>query len=278
MPSRRSLPLLAATLALFLPAVSRAADTPPPAPAAEETYHLPELRVEEKPFQEFQFPTKEELQRPDFAPGTPPLDFVYPGRAYYDGVFKGQATVGLMLDSQGKVVDSLIVGYTRVYFGEILLKAAREMKFSPRRLRGTALPSSFVFTHEFRPPTKANALSSFDAVDHRTETIKGGPKYSYEPYRENEIDGGALEPLRMVIPPIPSDYPASAKPPKVLVTFYVDEQGRVRLPNVESSTTPALALRALEAVQYWAFKPPTRKGESVLVYAYRALTFRPETK
>jgi TonB family protein len=80
----------------------------------------------------------------------------------------------------------------------------------------------------------------------------------------------------MVIPTIPAGHPDSAKPPKVLVSFYVDEQGRVRLPNVESSATPELVLRALEAVQYWAFKPGTIKGETVLVYTYRSLTFRPE--
>ncbi|HET7535586.1 MAG TPA: hypothetical protein VFJ90_03975 [Candidatus Didemnitutus sp.] len=280
MSSRRLLPCVVALIALLrLPA----AGVVEPKPAAvgdgsEPAYELPELRVEEKPLQEFRFPTKDELQRSDFAPGTPLLTFTYPGRAYYDGVAKGYATVGLMLDPQGKVVDLIVLGYTRPYFGEALLAEARKLKYSPRRLNGVAVPAPFIFTHEFRPPVEGMSLSSFEAVDHRSETVKGGIKLRYQPCRENEVDGGSLEPLRVVVPTMPGNYPDSSKPPKVLVSFYVDEQGRVRLPNVESATTPELALRAIAAVQYWAFKPAKLKGENTLVYTYRSLTFRPETK
>ena len=63
---------------------------------------------------------------------------------------------------------------------------------------------------------------------------------------------------------------------RALVSFYVDEKGQVRLPNVESSLPPSFVVAAVAAVQQWAFKPPVAKGKPVLVYTMRALTFREE--
>ncbi len=75
---------------------------------------------------------------------------------------------------------------------------------------------------------------------------------------------------------IPPDYAArDGKAPRVLVSFYVDEHGHVRLPNVESAPSPALIADAIEAIQRWEFKPPTREGKAVLVSAFRVVTFRP---
>ena len=49
----------------------------------------------------------------------------------------------------------------------------------------------------------------------------------------------------------------------VNVVFYVDKDGKVSNPQVETSTHPAFERPALEAVRQWRFDPGTRKGEKV---------------
>jgi outer membrane biosynthesis protein TonB len=77
------------------------------------------------------------------------------------------------------------------------------------------------------------------------------------------------------IPVLPSSLAKRDKRPvRVLVSFYVDEQGRVRLPEVESALEPELVIHAVNALYQWAFQPPTIKSKPVLVRAMRAVTFR----
>ena len=245
-------------------------------PATEgPTVRLPDLQATLPGFEDFKFPAKGEVIRADFLDGSATLMVTYPGKAFSAGVPSGSATVGVMLDPQGRAVDFLLVRYTQPYFGEALLQEAKTLKFSPKRLLGIPVYGSFHFTYAFEAPAGLSNISSFDAFSRRIETVGGGSKYLYAPHSEKEIDRGQLEPLRIDVPVLPAGYPlANNQPVRVVVSFYVDEQGRVRLPNIESSLPAALMPRALAALQMWAFKPPTLMGEAVLVQAARALTFR----
>jgi TonB family protein len=247
-----------------------------PAPAAqEEPYNMPDLQVVADSLKDVRLPTKEELAPAAFSDDNTFMHVAFPGRAAYEGVPEGNATVGVMLDREGKPVDFLLLRYTEVFFGEALLEQARHQQYAPRRLLGVAVPGTFNFTYYFRPLGNVSNFSSFDAGKERNRKVGGNQRYSYEPHREADLDHGQLEPTRVAIPVLP---PAlverEGKAPKVLVSFYVDEQGRVRLPNVESVAAAELVTGALAAVQQWAFKPPAIKSHGVLVYAMRVLTFR----
>ena len=62
-------------------------------------------------------------------------------------------------------------------------------------------------------------------------------------------------------------YPVELRKQKVEgtvnVVFFVDKDGRVLNPQVETSSHPAFERPALEAVRQWRFDPGTRKGEKV---------------
>ncbi len=273
MVKRRLIPtLLAAGLVLAGPGRAE-----PPAPVTEgPTVHLPDMQVDPiYELKDFKFPLKAEVAEADFANGSAPLRVTYPGKAFTAGVPTGRATVGVMLDARGRPVDFLVVRYTQPFFAEALMEEARDQRFAPRHLLGAAVPGSFHFTYNFRAPAGLNNISSFDALSRRLEEVSGGPKFIYEPHREQELDGGALEPTRVAVPVLPASQAATTdQPVRALVTFYVDETGRVRLPNVESSLPPPLVPLAITALQQWAFKPPRIKGQPVLVHTARALAFR----
>ena len=60
--------------------------------------------------------------------------------------------------------------------------------------------------------------------------------------------------------------------------FYIDPQGRVRIPSVSRETieaNPGLAAAAVTAVSQWQFAPPVSNGKPVLVVASQDFSFRP---
>lgn len=247
-----------------------------PPETKEEVLQLPDMTVlGGPPPDNFVFPRKDEVTPPDFPPDDPNIHVQFPGHAVFEGVATGRATVGVMLDETGRPLDFLLIRYTRDYFGKALLAEAKDQHYTPKRLHGVAVPSTFTFSYHFEPPEGLTNVSSFEAAERRLEEVGGGAKYRYEPHREAELDGGQLELTRLAIPVLPAGQARpDQQPVKVLVSFYVDEQGRVRLPNVESALAPELVAHAVQALQQWAFKPPAIKAKPVLVYAMRALTFR----
>jgi TonB family protein len=74
------------------------------------------------------------------------------------------------------------------------------------------------------------------------------------------------------------DYPKSerksAKDGQVFGHVVVDDQGKVRLPTVDSSPSPEFAKAAIEAVKKWTFEPATLNGQPVAVLIIFGMGFR----
>jgi Gram-negative bacterial TonB protein C-terminal len=214
-----------------------------------------------------------DLKGGGLSPKEPPVDLFYPGRAYSDSIIKGYATVGIELDEKGNAVDYLLIAYTEKYFGDALMRNAKRTIYSPLLYKGVAVPSRLNFGYQFRPQFNMT-MTSFDAITHRQLEIQGGrPPFKFQPVAEEKLDN-RLEYVRQAVPNFPAGYtPTGGKEDWVMVTLYVDEQGNVRVPRVESASSPLLIGNAIKAVHYWQFKPPTVKGQPVLVYAAFALNF-----
>lgn len=258
-------------------ATGRSAPATATAPAlTTDPLHLPDFKVTGGPaLKDFTFPAKGFVTAPSFPANDPFISVQFPGRAVFEGVATGRATVGVMLDQAGQPADFLLIRYTRPYFGQALLEEAKRQKFTPKRLGEIAVPGTFTFSYHFEPPGGLTSISSFEASGRRAEEVQGGAGFGYQPHQETELDGGQLEPVRVKIPELPPSLAKRDKRPvRVLVSFYVDEQGRVRLPEVESALAPELVVHAVNALYQWAFKPPTIKAKPVLVRAMRAVTFR----
>jgi hypothetical protein len=245
-------------------------------PTEGSTVQLPDIKTT-APLgaADFKFPAKGELVDAGFPSGSAQLNITYPGKAFTAGVPAGRATVAVLLDQEGQPVDYLVVRYTQPFFAEALLEEARTRKYAPKQLRNTAVPGTFHFSYEFESPNGLGNINGFDAVNRRMEVVSGGPKLIYEPHNEMEIDGGQLQPIHIEVPAFPAGFPVPAgKTVRLLASFYVDETGHARLPNVESSLPPSLVPRAVEALRHWTFQPPTLHGVPVLVRTMRAVTFR----
>ena len=260
------------------PVVDRAAFPAASVPVEnKEPLQLPTMTVHGARLSDYPLIPKADLSGGGLAPSEPPVRLFFPGSAYSAGIHQGFATVCVALDEQGHATDYLLVAYTEKYFGDALLRNARDTQYSPLLFKGVPVPSRFNLGYEFHPEFTV-AMNSFSAVENRLQQIRGDrPDFKYQPVVEELLDN-RLEWLRQAVPHFPPGYtPTGGKQDSVMVSFYVDEQGQVRVPNVDSASSPLLVANALKAVRYWRFKPPTLKGKPVLVFAVFAVNFiRPE--
>ena len=266
----------AAYLALSLAGLAQpSAGVPQPETKQDDVVTLPPMVVEAESAKNYPLFKRDEVVFPGFFDKATPMDLFYPGKAYADGITEGFATVGVMLDAEGKPTDFLILRYTQPYFGKSLLQEAHEQQYAPRRVKGVAVPGRFDFGYRFIP-TMTIQISLFADIQQRYDEVQGGPRFIYQPHLERDIDGGGLVQTKSAVAFIPDGYVApQGKAIKALVSFYVDEQGHVRLPSVESAASPLLIPNAIKAIEHWEFKPPTIDGQPVLVFTAWAVRFVP---
>jgi TonB family protein len=216
-----------------------------------------------------------EYRPADLGPKEPELVVEFPGGASGRGLVGGTARVSLLINAEGTAVDSLVTGCTDKAFGAALLDRAKDLKFQAAKFKGAAVPSRYDLGYNFK--TDSVTVDPMDAKRAETNKKVGG-KLAYSPVMEKNLDH-PLEFLAASYPRLPADYqPADASPVRVFVTFYVDETGRVRTPNVESAASPTLIASAIDTVLQWSFKPPLVKGQPALVFAGRPVRFIPPAK
>jgi len=213
-----------------------------------------------------------ELTEPAIAKSEPVPDIPFPGSAYSRGLVSGRAVVSVLLDASGRPQDQVVIATTDQVFSEALLAFTRQTKYQARTVRGVPVASRFDVAYDFLP--HGPVLSDSMAAAERKLRDGAGQQYLFEPIYEEKLDA-PLEWVQSSIAYFPKGYklPDGASP-EVVVSFLVDESGRVRAPQVEYAADPALVENATRAALLWSFREPRAKGKPCLVYALRVFRMR----
>lgn len=270
------LPLLLGLLAVTLVAA-------PGGPAETDAVNeapvvLPKMTVSIEGLQPSWLLPKADLTEPAFQGVRPQI--LFPARARMRGVFDGYATVAVLLDEQGRALDQLVVRYTQPYFGEALIGGIRDQTFTPRRVKGVAVPGRFLIGQRFQVSgtVLVTGMDGVSALMNPERHSADGPRVVFEPRLEHELDQAPLEFTASAVPTLPRGFQiAPGEEMRVVVSFFVDENGQARVPNVESASPPALVANVIKAVSRWRFVPPTFKGKPALVFALRSVLLEPAT-
>ncbi len=242
----------------------------------------------------FAAPAESDFRAARIDPTEPELKIEFPGVALHRGIAAGTAVVSVAIDAQGRATDFLLVGCSDRAFGRALLDAVKPLKFQPAAYRGAAVPGRCDIGYRFEYHSAASGAHSygFSAWGVTSGGLQVGAampvdlldlfsgkslpqKPAYVAVAERNLDQ-PLEFTDVALPKLPSGYAAPAdKPVKVFVTFYIDEEGRVRMPTVESDAPPELVAGALKAVRMWSFRPPVAHGKPALVLTARPVGFLP---
>jgi len=218
-------------------------------------------------------PFKESEFRPaTLGPREPGLQVDFPTAATARGIGHGRAVVNVMIDSDGQPLDFIITSQTDPAFGKALLEKLQTTKFQAAQLRGVPIPARCGFAYDFEN-RGTTSMNSFEASSLRSPTLKSKPVY--EAVAEGKLDK-KLEIINGMVPTLPPNAGVSAdKPIKVLVSFFIDETGQVRAPQVESAPSPHLIAPVVAALSSWSFKPPTVGGKPALVLVARPIPVAP---
>lgn len=188
----------------------------------------------------------------------------FPTSARAEGIPDGIVTLAISRDVAGVPGDILVIDTTDPRFAEAAVEAVRQWRFTSTAPDRT-LPPVLV-----RIGFRLSGVIYLTAQNKSKVGLLGDTvaRKLREPVRIPELQSLNVT-SKAINQPMPA-YPAALAGKGVKgtanVRFYVDQDGRVRLPQVSEATAPEFADAALAAVALWRYEPP-RKGARHIVAA-----------
>jgi len=201
---------------------------------------------------------------------------VFPLSLQNSVVMNGEARIAIDVDEKGKLTDWLVTGYSRKEFADSALAALRQWKYEPPSINGQLWASVRELHFDYSRSGVVVNFTGTEAMSNRLESLLQR-SYAFRTHSLRDLDR-IPTPIQVVSPLPPAPGPGSGEKHTVAVEFYIDEQGRVRLPSVaRADAGSAYAASALAAVRQWRFDPPTIKGRPVLVLVTQEFNFVPKS-
>lgn len=199
---------------------------------------------------------------------TEPL--LYPLNMKEDGVRTGTVKMILHVGADGRLVDYLLTAYTRKPFAETVERVIPKWKFEPEYVDGAPVASVFELSFDFR-------VDGLMVVQKRiTDMFRGDSPDDHFDFQARSLKSldAIPTPLHVVNPAYPKEWADQGIKGVVMVDFYIDETGKVRMPAALAGADPRLAGLAVDAVEQWQFSPPTCKGRPALVHVQQRFDFK----
>lgn len=187
---------------------------------------------------------------------------------------EGEARVVISVDATGQLRDLLVIGYTKKPFAEEAVRTLREWRYEPAKVDGEPVSATAEISFRFEATgvvIDQNVLESAQAMLFWWER----DRYDYALCTLKDLDRLPV-PIKATAPIYPAEMANIGVTGDVLVVFYIDEKGDVRMPAVSRADDIRLADLAVRALVDWKFEPPTRKGLPTLVKATQVFKFRPK--
>ena len=193
----------------------------------------------------------------------------YPEAVANEGILEGSVTLQLELDETGRVQDWLPVATTHEGFVRQVEPMVGNWRFRPATRDGAPVASGALVNVQFR----RDSMVSMSVTQMGNAFFnKGGDLLRSRVARISDLDA-MPKPVSIVLPPL-DDVPEEQRTGSAVVSFYIDEGGRVRLPVLTSvDCDEELAGRAFGTIREWRFAPPTVNGRPVLVRAQQQFVF-----
>ncbi len=184
----------------------------------------------------------------------------------------GEARLVFSVDQEGKLSDLLVASYTHRSFGAEAERALRSWRYEPALQYGEPIAVRASMTFRFESKGQVVSTMAIDTMSAMFAAI-GGQILHRRVATPDEIDA-PVRLIKTVQPRHPgmgqrNDLSAG----RVVVDYYIDEEGRPRMPVILSSDDSAFAEAAVDALLEWRYLPPTRRGSPVIVRVQQAFEF-----
>jgi TonB family protein len=196
----------------------------------------------------------------------------YPPSMTWQGIISGGVDLVFGVDGEGRLDDYLITSYTRAEFAREVEAALKQWRFEPMRIDGVPVWSRAELSFSFEARGVVITRTVIDGVTMLTGSMLKASDRVNVLSKQSELDH-PLVVANAVAPLYPAELAESGRAGEVMVEFFVDEQGRVRLPVVEGEAHPWFADAAARAVMQWRFEPPMKKGWPTVVKVRQPFVF-----
>lgn len=199
----------------------------------------------------------------------------FPSTASVMGLDSGTVTVVVDVDSSGHLVDALAVDATHPVFAAAAVNAAHHWEYRPAVHNGQPIEAVRALLFNFATEGTVLVTRTIEENIAARFISVGTERYRWRAYQLNEVDVPPTA-VSMPSPAFPQTLRASGVTGLVKLSFFIDENGRVRLPVVTNDPPPAMAEAAVAAVREWRFNPAMRHGQRVLLHVGQTIRFGPE--
>lgn len=196
----------------------------------------------------------------------------FPAALAFSTLTSGEVQVLINVDADGRLADLLVTGYTEKAFADEAVNLLRQWRYRPATVNGgpvgirLELQIKFVATGRVISLTALEATAAFAQRSMPLSLLR-------RVCTAAELDH-PIEALQTVSPSHPGKAENTPQPSgTTLIDFYVDEEGRIRMPVVMESTNPIYAQAAVGALSQWRFSLPTCRGKPVAVRVQQKFIF-----
>lgn len=198
----------------------------------------------------------------------------FPLRLISSYVGHGEARVMIMVDAQGRLADWFVTGYSHPLFVKEVLAELPKWKFHPAMLQGQPINTRTEVRFSFQINGAVRLIPVDGDMYLRMNDYGGREVFEQRMCKVGELDA-PLDVVEEVAPMPPDQLGAVSREGKVVVDYFIDERGRVRMPVIVASDDAAFTQSVLLALTDWRYAPPTHSGQPVMTRVWRQFNFRP---
>jgi TonB family protein len=199
---------------------------------------------------------------------------VYPQVLLDRGVTSGDVRLALSVDHTGALTDLLVVGYSHPEFAAAAERAVARWKFEPMLDQGEPRATRATLAINFAAHGTVVTITPGSDLGIHLLAYRREPAYG--PCRAEDLDA-LPQATTLVSPAYSEELRERGIRGSATVSFYLDENGSVRMAAVREADFWELGVLALDAVKQWKFSPATRHGKPVLVHLEQRFVFGEET-
>ena len=196
----------------------------------------------------------------------------FPNELISAGVREGEVRAILLVDADGKLGDCLISAYSHPEFAVELLSCVRSWEYVPAMQNGQPTGQRIQIVFHFNQ--KGSIVSMLPAMAIQASLNRFFPAgLTALVCKANELDRTPAI-IEKVSPRHPGkQLDAQARNGNALIDFYIDSEGKPRMPVVMKATHEEYAIAAAEALMNWRFEPPMRQGRPIAVRMVQEFLF-----
>jgi TonB family protein len=188
------------------------------------------------------------------------------------GIREGEVRAVMLVDADGRLADVMVTAFSHPEFAVALLNAVRSWEYIPARQNGEPTGQRIQITFNFQQSGAIVSMLPAAAI--------AASMARFLPYQVTSLvcTANELDRLPAVRHSVSPHHPGKSMTPpattgSATIDFYIDSEGRPRMPVAMKASHVEFAVAAADALMEWRFTPPTYQGRPIMVRMVQEFVF-----